>query len=192
MSDFCHLMDCSLPGSSVCWFSRKEYWYELPCPPPGDLPDPGIVPASLMSPALAGGFLPTSATWEAWRLLCAQLLSHFQLFATQQTVASQSPLPGYLLYYLLNMWLTYVSLFPLHPEKRRKFTKRWRLILFVLAVLVYLLSLSHYLSLLHLLQELEMGVVGCHTTMPLTAGCPVEHHPSSSHNSGSFDLWSQL
>ena len=55
------------------------------------------------------------------------------------------------LYYLLNMWLTYVSLFPLHPEKRRKFTKRWRLILFVLAVLFYLLSLTHYLSLLHLL-----------------------------------------
>ena len=43
-------------------FSRKEYWYGLPCPPPGDLPDPGIVPASLMSPELAGGFLPTSDT----------------------------------------------------------------------------------------------------------------------------------
>ena len=27
-----------------------------PCPPPGDLPDPGIEPLSLMSPALAGGF----------------------------------------------------------------------------------------------------------------------------------------
>ena len=34
-------------------------------PPPGDLPGPGIEPASLMSPALAGGFFPTSATWEA-------------------------------------------------------------------------------------------------------------------------------
>ena len=36
-------------------FSRQEYWNELPCPP-GDLPDPGIEPASLMSPALAGRF----------------------------------------------------------------------------------------------------------------------------------------
>ena len=36
-------------------FSRQEYWTELPCPP-GDLPDPGIEPASLMSPALAGRF----------------------------------------------------------------------------------------------------------------------------------------
>ena len=28
-------------------FSRKEYWSGLPCPPPGDLPDPGIAPRSL-------------------------------------------------------------------------------------------------------------------------------------------------
>ena len=34
-------------------------------PPPGDLPDPGIEPASLRSPALAGVFFTTSATWGA-------------------------------------------------------------------------------------------------------------------------------
>ena len=45
-------------------FSRQEYWSGLPCPPPGDLPDPGIEPVFL-SPALAGGFFTTSATWEA-------------------------------------------------------------------------------------------------------------------------------
>ena len=39
-------------------FSRQEYWSELPCPPLGDLPDPGIEPESLMSPALGGGSLP--------------------------------------------------------------------------------------------------------------------------------------
>ena len=44
-------------------FSRQEYWNGLPGPPPGDLPDPGIKPASLLSPALAGGFFTTSATW---------------------------------------------------------------------------------------------------------------------------------
>ena len=38
-------------------FSRQEYWSELPCLPPGDLPDPGIEPWSLMFPALAGEFL---------------------------------------------------------------------------------------------------------------------------------------
>ena len=43
-------------------FSRQEYCSGLPCPPPGDLSDPEIKPASLTSPALAGGFFPTSAT----------------------------------------------------------------------------------------------------------------------------------
>jgi len=46
-------------------FSRQEYWNELPCPPPRDLPNPGIEPTSLTSPALAGGFFTTSTTWEA-------------------------------------------------------------------------------------------------------------------------------
>ena len=46
-------------------FSRQEHWSGMPCPPPGDLPDPGIEPTSLLSPALAGGFFTTSATWEA-------------------------------------------------------------------------------------------------------------------------------
>ena len=45
-------------------FSRHEYWSVLLCPPPGDLPDPAIKPMSLMSPALAGRFFTTSATWE--------------------------------------------------------------------------------------------------------------------------------
>ena len=45
-------------------FSRLEYWNGLLCPPPGDLPDPGIEPMSIMSPALAGGFFTTRATWE--------------------------------------------------------------------------------------------------------------------------------
>ena len=54
---------CQAPLSTG--FSRQESWSGLPCPPPGDLPDPGIKPASLMSPALAGGFFTTNATWEA-------------------------------------------------------------------------------------------------------------------------------
>ena len=41
-------------------FSRQEYWSELPCPLPGDLPDPGTEPSPLTSPALAGGFFTTS------------------------------------------------------------------------------------------------------------------------------------
>ena len=45
-------------------FSRQEYWSGLPCPSSGDRRDPGIEPTSPMSPALAGGFLTTSASWE--------------------------------------------------------------------------------------------------------------------------------
>jgi len=41
-------------------FSRQEYWSGLPCPPPGDLADPGIEPTSLMCPTLAGGFFTTN------------------------------------------------------------------------------------------------------------------------------------
>ena len=41
-------------------FSRQEYWSGLPCPPLGDLPNPGIEPASLTSPTLAGGCLTSS------------------------------------------------------------------------------------------------------------------------------------
>ena len=49
-------------------FSRQEYWNGLPCSPPGDLPDPGIEPMSIISPAFAGRFFTTSTTWEDWNL----------------------------------------------------------------------------------------------------------------------------
>ena len=57
-------MDHSLPGSSV----REDAPGKntgVPHTPPGDLPDPGIEPASLMSPELAGGFFMSRAIWEA-------------------------------------------------------------------------------------------------------------------------------
>ena len=55
-------------------FSGQEYWSGLPCPPPGDLPDPGIKPGS---PALVGGFFTTSAMYS---LLFSILLSTDQSF----------------------------------------------------------------------------------------------------------------
>ena len=48
---------CQAPLSMV--FSRQEYWSRLLFPSPGDLPDPGIEPGSLGSPALAGRFFTT-------------------------------------------------------------------------------------------------------------------------------------
>ena len=59
------------PWTVACWaplslgFSRQRYWSGLPFPHPGDLPDPGIEPVSLMSPVLSGGFFTTSTIWKA-------------------------------------------------------------------------------------------------------------------------------
>ena len=47
-------------------FSRQEHWSGLSCPSPGNLPDPGIEPVSLTSPALSGDLFTTSAIWEAF------------------------------------------------------------------------------------------------------------------------------
>ena len=67
-SRFSHVQHFVTPWTGACQaplsmgFSRQEYWSGLPCPPPGDLPNPGIEPPSLKSPTLARGFFTTSAT----------------------------------------------------------------------------------------------------------------------------------
>ena len=47
-------------------FFRQEYWSGLPCPPPGDLPDPGIQPGSSQSPALQVGSLSLASPGKPW------------------------------------------------------------------------------------------------------------------------------
>ena len=66
------MLSCSvMSDSAILWtvdgkaplsmeFSRQEYWSRLPFPTPGDLPDPGIEPVSLVSSALAGRFVTTA------------------------------------------------------------------------------------------------------------------------------------
>ena len=81
------------------WFSRQEYWNGLSCPPPGDLPNPGNESASLMSPALAGGFFTTSATWEAQNAIAAaarSLQSCLTLCDPIDGSPPGSPVPGIL------------------------------------------------------------------------------------------------
>ena len=67
-------------------FFKQEYWSGLPFASPGYLPDPEIEAVSLASPALAGRFFMSSATWEAcnvpWKIttasnknLCINILS---------------------------------------------------------------------------------------------------------------------
>ena len=65
-------------------FSRQEFWSGFLCPPPGDVPDPGIELTSLMSPELAGRFLTTSATWKVPLIMFSsvQSLSRVPLFTT--------------------------------------------------------------------------------------------------------------
>ena len=58
---FCNPMDCSPSG-----FSRQKYWSGLPCPPPGDLPNPGMEPVSPAYNVLnEGEFFIHWATGEA-------------------------------------------------------------------------------------------------------------------------------
>ena len=64
-SALCGCIDCGPPGSSVHGILQARTLEGLPCPPPGDLPDSGIEPLSLMSPALASRFFTTLTTWEA-------------------------------------------------------------------------------------------------------------------------------
>ena len=61
----CNPMDCSLPGSSVHGIFQARILEQVAISSPGDRPNPGVKPVSPASPALAGGFFTTSATWEA-------------------------------------------------------------------------------------------------------------------------------
>ena len=65
---FATLCDVADQAPLSTGFSRQEYWGRLPCPSLGDLPDPGIEPMSLISPALTGGFFRTSTTWESLKM----------------------------------------------------------------------------------------------------------------------------
>ena len=65
----CNPLDCSLPGLSVHGILQATPG--MPYPPSRNLPDPGMEAASLTSPALAGRFFTTNATWKALEIhLC--------------------------------------------------------------------------------------------------------------------------
>ena len=64
MSDFLPPMDCCSPPESM-GFSKQEFWSELPCPPPGDLPNPRIEPRS---PTLQADSLPSDPQGSPRRL----------------------------------------------------------------------------------------------------------------------------
>ena len=90
----CNPMDSSPPDSSVHGILRAKYLSGLPCPPPGELPNPGI---ELESPALAGGFFTTEPPGK----------SHFY-----DTVDSISFLHDFFYYpqFLLIPWLQVITI----------------------------------------------------------------------------------
>ena len=65
-------------------FFRQEYRSGLPCPPAGDLPDPGIKLASLMSSALANGFFTNSTIWKAQEVALQTLLLHTPILSSRR------------------------------------------------------------------------------------------------------------
>ena len=69
-------------------FSRQEYWSGLPFPFPGDLPDPGIKPASLVSPSLTNRFFYHCTTYN-WMITSQKLKFHYfdlaKLLASSET-----------------------------------------------------------------------------------------------------------
>ena len=81
MSDSATLWTIAHQAPLSMGFSRQEYWSWLPFPPPGGLPNPGVKPTSLASPALAGRFfnLPGSipgserspGEWIGYTLQCS-------------------------------------------------------------------------------------------------------------------------
>ena len=89
---------CQTPLSME--FSRQEYSSGLPCPPPGNLSDPGVKPRSLTSPASASRFFTASATWEAQLPPAAAAAKLLQSCPTlcdpTDRSPSGSPIPGIL------------------------------------------------------------------------------------------------
>ena len=99
--------------------SRQEYWNGLLCPPPGDCPTSENEPASLKSPALAGGFFTTSTTWEAPTniiILNNDLILHFLLFFYHSFLKSCSALGNLLKQNASTATNLQLSLFAVSPQ----------------------------------------------------------------------------
>ena len=83
----CNPMDCNPQASLSIGFSQQEYWSELPCPPPGDLPNPGIEPTYAASLAMQMGSLPAEPFEKPiYTYMCRLLISRLLLGHTHNGV----------------------------------------------------------------------------------------------------------
>ena len=104
-------------------FSKQEYWNGLPCPPPGDFPNPGIKPASPTSPALPVDSLPLSHQGSpSLRIYKGPMFhphQHQVVWGQLPVCTSTLPLEGHLLQ-------TGNSRSPAAKTERRKWAERVR------------------------------------------------------------------
>ena len=90
----CNPMDYSLPGSSVHEISQTRIWIGLPFPSPGNLPNPGNEPASLVSPALQADSLPL-IQFSSVHFSCSVVSDYLRHHESQHARPScPSPTPG--------------------------------------------------------------------------------------------------
>ena len=82
MSDSFDPMDCSPPAPMSMEFSRQECWSGVPCPSPGDLPDPGI---ELRSPTLQVDSLPAEPQGKPKNTGVGRLSLFQQIFPNQES-----------------------------------------------------------------------------------------------------------
>ena len=93
----CDSMDYTHQAPLSTEFSMQEYWSELSCPPSGHLPNPGIEPTSLMSPALAGWFFTTVLLKNGHSLLTSKkwwkfFIHHIAQYCSRNILRSGSSL----------------------------------------------------------------------------------------------------
>ena len=101
----CDPVDYSPPAILSMGFSMREYWSRLPFSSSGYLPHLGIKPKSLKSPALAGRFFITSATWEYFTLIkkniFLQLIYNFVLILLYSKVMVTNTLYMYIFFFIM-------------------------------------------------------------------------------------------
>ena len=98
-STFFDSMDLVHQASLSMRFSRQEYWSGLTFPTPGDLPDPGIEPLSLASPALKADSLPLTH----WGSLMGFDIVHINFLVARESHHKCKILPSALTHARCNM-----------------------------------------------------------------------------------------
>ena len=102
-------------------FSRQECWSGLPLPSPGGLPNAVLKPESLVSPALAGEFLTTSATWEdhiySVQFSCSVVSDSLRPYELQHArLPCPSPIPGACSTSCPLSWRCHPTISVVHPQ----------------------------------------------------------------------------